>query len=367
MTFRGILSTAVSADVGRYASIKLIIIIMISMYIIYNSTNINNIIIVIPLSLFCIFCAVSSYLIGSYPITSCFKIFSFYFTFSSIIFGIYMTRNKFNWLKYMYDWFCILMIISFFLLPFSRFRIVNNNFQGVFNHVNLMAILGALFISIILKVMDLSMENKLFNYILIVMTLIMQYNTFSRTGLLISLGTLFLYLITHTTVKSIVFILLSFFIFISIYEINSDVNLYINTQVTNYIYKGNRKDILSSRRGLQENSKIKYNNNKLFGSGFMMPYKKDYKTYYLVMNENYESGNLVWQLTGDTGIIGTSLFIIFCISILLNGNIKNIFLLFSTFGICMGEAVFFSVNNIAIILYTIISIYIIGDKNRFAR
>lgn len=360
MTFRGILSTAVAVNVGSYSTLKLILILFLSCYIMYNTLNINKNrkmkIILIVVLVFSVFSIIASFISGSYPISSSFKVISFFMTFLSILYGIYKTKNEFDWLNYIYKWFTYLMIVSFFLIPFNRFRLINTNFQGVFNHVNVMGVLGALYISILLIKKDIS-YNIVLNF-LILMTLIMQYLTASRTGLIISISCLIIYEMTHISIKRFILICIPLFFILCVYDLNTKVHTYIDTQVTSYIYKGNQNDILASRRDVQKNSQIKYENNKIFGSGFMMPFSKNVKNYSLDMGGLYEPGNLFWMLIGDTGSIGFILFVIFLFTLILNGRFKNIYLIISSFGICMGEMVFFSVNNFSILIYVILAIYI---------
>lgn len=360
MTFRGILSTAVAVNVGSYSTLKLILILFLSCYIMYNTLSINKNrkmkIILIGVLVFSAFSIIASFISGSYPISSSFKVISFFMTFLSILYGIYKTKNEFDWLNYIYKWFTYLMIVSFFLIPFNRFRLINTNFQGVFNHVNVMGVIGALYISILLIKKDIA-HNIILNF-LILMTLIMQYLTASRTGLIISISCLIVYEMTHISIKRFILICIPLFFILCVYDLNTKVHTYIDTQVTSYIYKGNQNDILASRRDVQKNSQIKYENNKIFGAGFMMPFSKNVKNYSLDMGGLYEPGNLFWMLIGDTGSIGFILFVIFLFTLILNGRFKNIYLIISSFGICMGEMVFFSVNNFSILIYVILAIYI---------
>lgn len=83
----------------------------------------------------------------------------------------------------MYDSF---FIVSIFLIPFSQFRLINENFQGVFNQVNMFSILAALYIPLLLN-KKLVFRNFNVNIVLIIITISMQYLTASRTGLFVSI------------------------------------------------------------------------------------------------------------------------------------------------------------------------------------
>lgn len=372
VTFRGILSTAVSANVGSFSVIKLVLIFLLSLYIIYNSLEINKIIrfrlIILSSLIFCVYSITASFITGSYPISSTFKIISFFITFVSIINGAYKTRNKMDWLRYLYNWLTVLMVISFFLIPFKQFRIINDNFQGVFNHVNVMGIMGAIYISVLLIKKENSVsDNRFVINLLIIMTLIMQYYTASRTGMIISCICILINFILHISVKKIIYLSIPLFACLCIYTTNNTFCTSVNNEIYSFIYKGNQNDILASRRDLQKNNQIKYENNELLGSGFMMPFEKEKKDFSLNMNVVYEPGNLVWMLLGDTGQIGIFLFSIFIFLLVIGGKFKNIILIIASFGICFGEMIFFSVNNFSIIVYLILSIYLKitegGDDN----
>ena len=150
----------------------------------------------------------------------------------------------------------------------------------------------------------------------------------------------------------------------SFYYYNSTIKNIVNTEIHEYIYKNNTNDILSSRRELQQNSQEKYQNNPLIGSGFMVPFDQAVQDYSFNMSIIYESGNLFWELIGGIGIIGFVLFILLIVLILCRGNLERISLILSSIGVCLGEMVFFSVNNIAVLLYVFIAIFLIKPYTR---
>ncbi|WP_435303553.1 hypothetical protein, partial [Thomasclavelia cocleata] len=346
ITFRGILSTAVAVYAGSYDTMKLFVIFILSLYILYKSFDVNKkvnriTVIVFSIFIFCIYIIIASFISGSYPVTSFFKIVSFFITFVAVIEGIYITKEKIDWLEYLCKWLTILMITSFFLLPFDSFKTINNNFQGVFNHVNVLGVIGALYISLLLvKNESIVVKNKLAKKVLIIMTLIMQYYTLSRTGLIISCICLFVNFITNTSIKKIIYISVIFLSCFIVYTTNDTINTQINNELISFIYKGNQSNILASRRDIQKDSQLKYENNELLGSGFMLPFEKNVRDYSLNLGKNYEPSNLIWMLIGDTGQIGVLLFLVFTFLLIINGQIKYIILVISSFGICMGEMVF---------------------------
>ncbi|MFQ8704525.1 MAG: hypothetical protein ACLR9T_00560 [Thomasclavelia sp.] len=363
VTMRSALSTAVGVSLLSLSNIKLIIFILLSLYIIlktYSRKLTKSNLICIFCSVFCVYTIIASFITGSYPITSTFKVLSFGLVFCSVIMGIDFTKDKIDWLDYLVKCMTPFFIVSIFLIPFSQFRLINENFQGVFNQVNMFSILAALYIPLLLN-KKLVFRNFNVNIVLIIITISMQYLTASRTGLFVSI---IIIIVNFVLKKHTIFIYFTigcicFFSYL-VYSSNSYIKITVDEELKEYIYKGDTTDILFSRREMQKMQEEKYNNNKLIGSGFMMPYISNYSSLGLEMSLNVEPGNLIWCLRGDVGIIGTIVFVLFLVSILLFGNFKYLSLLISSIGVCMGEMVFFSVNSIGILLYVLIAIYLVS-------
>lgn len=363
VTMRGLLSTMAGVSLANFNSLKLIIFIILSIYILYNTFS-NRMsktnFICISCIIFCLYVIVASFLSGSYPLTSTFKAAIFGLVFSAVLKGMIYSKPQINWLNYFSAFLTPFFIISFFLIPLSSFRLVNSNFQGVFNHVNICGVMCALYITLLIN----CESNKKYNFlrlVLIIVTFVMLYLTASRTGMFAAILTITIYFITNKHSAKIYYSIIAVFVIcMFIYTISPIVKVSIDDKIDQFIYKGNTDDIFSSRRDIQIGSKEKYENNKLFGSGFMTPYKQDYYSYSLDMSLIVEPGNIVWNLFGDVGIIGTILFCIFVFIIIMFGKFKNISLLAGAFGVCMGEMLFFSVNNMAVFIYIFLAIYIMS-------
>ena len=98
----------------------------------------------------------------------------------------------------------------------------------------------------------------------------------------------------------------------------------------------------------------------LFGSGFMVPFMPGIQDWSFSFGLLVENGNLVYSVLGDLGIIG---FIFFCTTygyLLFKGRKKQgrLILFIAPFLICMGEMVFFSTNNNAILLYVMLAVFL---------
>lgn len=361
VTIRGILSNTLVANISMYSSLKLVLMLLVSTYIIFtglrDGVDKNIKAIMIGCSVFSLYALISSFLTGTYPVTSSFKIISFFTSICSVFIGVYKTRNNINWLRYLYKIITPLMIVSFIISPLPISRIHNGFFFGVYNHVNMMGIIGAIYLTIILSNKNYFF-NKFYYYIIILITLYMQYLSSSRTGMFSSVIILVFYLLTHLTLSKILVSIYLTFSFCFMISLTTNLETDVNNLIQEFVYKGNQDDILSSRRGLQEKAYIKYENNPFLGSGFMTPFEDGKVDYSLNMSLIVEPGNLLWALLGDVGIIGIVLFGIIFLIILYVGNIMNLYLFITAIVICMGEMVFFSVNNIAVLNYILLSVFV---------
>ncbi len=363
ITMRGILSTEAGVSLGNLDTIKLLFILVLSLYVLkctfYNVKLQSFKLILFCVIFFCVYVSVASFISGSYPIVSMFKVWIFGLNFVAMLYGVYYTKERVHWLDYMFHVLTPFFVISFLVIPIESFRIINSNFQGIFNHVNMMGIMGAVYISVLLNI---EKNKKNIYNTLIVVTLFMQYLTASRTGLFVSIFIILVYYFMNLSVKKIVYFLMTITLLATIYYINPTIKNFVNNQIHSYVYKGNENDILASRREIEERSQEKYQNNEFIGSGFMTPFDKNIKDYSLNMSLVYEPGNLFWELLGGVGEIGFFLFFLFILVIVLNGHINCISLILTAIGISLGEMVFFSINNISILLYMLIGIYLVKEK-----
>lgn len=367
-TIRGVLNPAL-ASVALGANLKLLIILVTSVLIIIYAKpkekerrKLNNVINVVVL--YCIFSAVSSFIFSSYPITAFFKIVSFVLPFIAVLKGIAVTYESYDWMEYFCGIFFTLFVVSFLLIPFDSFRIVNADFQGAFNHVNIFGILAALFIVVILE-SKIFFRGKRLRYIVILAVLYMIYLSASRTGFAVALLVLLMNFITSKkkVENKIVFLFFLFCALILLLIIVPDNMLQtIQKNVVEFIWKNNADSLWESREQLIEVAKQKYEAHPIFGSGFMIPYIEGKWDLGLYLGLQVEPGNIFWAVLGDTGIIGSILFTIFILTICLQGKLADIHMLIGVIGVNMGEMVFFSSNNISILLYFLIALYIFRKK-----
>lgn len=364
---REILSPVIASSTGN-AVIKMGVILLISILILIRSkgktgNRMKNLL--LPIITFLFYLVLSTFITSDYPITSLFKIISFGIPFLAVLIGVSATSNEYKWADYLTVLFTVLMIASVITIPFNSFRIINSDFQGVFNHVNMFGIIGALYVPLLLYSSVFDRKEGLRNLILIA-TLIMVFLSKSRTGMFSAVAVIICYLILYNKKKSPGLVLLVVFIVIAAL-VSLLLNGPIASMLSNFIYKGNTDDLLASRMKQIYIAQQKFESNKILGSGFMVPQNPQGTiSYTLSFGLVVEPGNIIWALAGDTGIIGIILFSVMLIQMIMIGGWRKLFLFLSVLLVNMGEMVLFSSNNMAMLCYMLLGIYMF-DNNVLAK
>lgn len=363
LSVRTILNTAIAApfsSLNQY--IKLFLIVICSFYIFFapkkcntvDRINRNNIILF--LVLFCIEMSSGSILNGSYPLTSCFKIFLFGISFSAVTVAFSCTKDKEQYTQLVTKMLMTIVILSIPVYFLPQFMTINSSFQGMFNHPNMAGIMFALFLAYFI---NYDKFNSNYGVILIVTTIILIYFTNSRTGMISAFLAIILSIpIIRKSDKRYIYILGGICLLIFIIFNHAEIMQMIN----DFIFKGHEGDILYSREGQQEIFQVKFNAHKLLGSGFAVPFDPDLRDWSFNMSLQNEPGNIIWAILGDAGIFGIICFALLIGYILISG--KNISMLVVPIVISFGEMVFFSANNMSILLYILIAAYTFNDDKR---
>lgn len=304
---------------------------------------------------YCLYLIVSSFITGSYPVISLFKVVSWAFIFFAIIYAIWDEDGE-RWSSFLFYIMSLMVIMSIFFLP-TRIGFLRNGrgFQGLINHPNLFGLLCAFCFSLSLAQKNVGRIQKL-----IIMSLCCLCAVLSQS---------------RASVFSI-FIVVAFFIFTSkLHPADKLMSLFVASiifgglylvlilndpsrsgSVFKFVYKGHMDNILYSRSGQLDVLSENFKAHPFLGCGFMTKYIEGTRSMELSFSQNFEPGNLVLFLLGHTGMIGTVLFF------LLFGNIYTLtpndwrLLYYTPFLLSLGEMIFFSSNSIAILYYVIFAI-----------
>lgn len=293
---------------------------------------------------------------ASYPITAVFKLVSYFIATEAIMVGVMSSYRPQKYIYFFVKIMTPLMVISFFTIGISRLRVVNMSFQGVFNHPNMMGIMGAIYICFYILYRKIYKRG---NIVFIIMTLVMIYFAESRTGMVSAVLTLVLGYKSIISEKYRKYSLL--IVIVAVIGIMCSWNS-VTTLTNEFIFKHDSTELFSSREGQIENYQAKFSANPLFGSGFAVPYDSMIKDYSLNTALQVEPGNLAWAVIGDCGIIGTVLFCLYLLCVFWGTyELKwgKIILYVVPLLVSMGEMAFFSVNSIAPLYYLMFALYMV--------
>ena len=310
------------------------------------------------LTLFIFTASIFSLMNSSYPITALFKLFSFFLVFLGIMIGVKNTMCQVDYLNYILMVLSAVMIFSLIVFPFNNFRTINKSFQGILNHPNMMGI----FVDIYLVCAISHLAQKKILYVILLLSFLLLINTDSRTCVIT-----FSFVIILSLKKIIPKNNRALFVFV-FFAVILGVVFFFNAQIgeiiSEFIYKGHEdKSLLYSREYQLDMLWGKFLHHPLFGSGFMVPYSEGVTIWTLNMNLPYEPGNLILSVLADCGIIGFVLFILLILSIFIMGEKNNAYLFVFVIIINLGELVLFSVNNMSMLLYVVLAVYLF-EKNK---
>lgn len=310
------------------------------------------------ITLFGCYLLVHSAMFSGYPLTSIFKSISYVFIYIAVLVGVYRLNYWMNISSYLYYALRMLMILSILVFPFRAISFSSAAlYQGFTNQSNMFGLMAALYFANFYYQMA---KNKCDNIdkLVAVLTVVLVILSRSRNGMLtIVIVTLLYFLISDYSVpaKVCISVLTIAIIGTALFTIPE-----LQRAVLSFVYKTNNLDrvfatnqsVFASREIQQIQFAEKFAKSKLFGAGFAVPFNHGAQDWTLYMHLLVEPGNIFMALLGDIGIVGLVLFSFGYFSIFNNRSGKNSLIMFvAPFSICIGEMVFFSTNNMAMLLY----------------
>lgn len=310
----------------------------------------------LALFVFVVITAIGSWFCASYPVTALFKLASYFIATEGIMVGVASSKEPQKYIKFFIQVMTPIMILSFLTIGNTRFKTINDSFQGLFIHPNMFGIMGAIFICLYI------LYRKYYgrgHVLVIIMTIIMIYFAESRTGMISALVALILgykHLLSEKYRKY-------GFVIILVVAIGAIFSWgTVSETISEFIFKHNSTEIFSSREIQIENFQKKFLNDPLLGSGFAVPYNSFVRDESLNMNLQVEPGNIAWAVIGDCGILGTFFFCLYLLSVLFNvkgSKLGKLILFIVPLIVSMGEMAFFSVNSIAPLYYLMFALYMV--------
>lgn len=370
IAIRTILNPSLAINIDSVQLYKWVVIFVLCFIILLHSRHIvlsrhTHVFIFLEV-MFCIYICAISVCNSSYPLVSIFKCFSYGFVFLSVVIGISGSIEYVDWSNILYQYIGRLMFFSVLMVPTSMAYYSSAHwFMGATNQSQMFGIMAALYSSLALIQM-MRGNRSLYQYIMLIAITALTFLSGSRTGMLATVICLtYGYYVEVFKNKKIVILIISVvvigIVFVWFAEPVKDLlrDFILKDAFDNNNVAISVDAITASRKGQYEMFMQKFNNNKWIGSGFMVPYVPGTQTWLFSFGLIVESGNIFYSILGDLGIVGLILF--FCVYgyMLCIGEKRNgrIILFLAPFLVSMGEMIFFSTNNNAIILYAMLAIF----------
>lgn len=372
IAMRTVLNPQVAVNISSVQLVKWLAIFAISFTILYRNQKMEKLLRVQKSAnlviLFCTYICFAALISSAYPVVSVFKCFSYGFVFLSILVGVGETGKDVDWPDVLYRYLTGLMLFSLLCSPFEfSYYSRNRWFMGLTNHSQMFGIMAALYLSLLLLRM-IKGNRSAFQYIMLACVTYLTFLSGSRTGMISALVCILYALYVEIVKNKKIYIL--FILFVAAAYIGIAYQEEVATLFRNFILKDadgvkelemTLDNITRSRDEQYETFLMKFSSHPLIGSGFMVPYAEDVWSWSFSFSLLVESGNLFYAVIGDLGILGFIFFLITYGYIYISGSKKQgrSLLFLAPLLINMGEMVFFSTNNNAIILYVMIAAFLV--------
>lgn len=362
ITIRTVISIGLAPNYDAFAAIKWALIILLSGMIYLScigKTKEYNYKFVYFLLGYFFFLVVENFFWGGYPVVSTFKAFAWVFVFIAIILAVANNRQV-PWIAFV-TWYLNIIIITSplsFMLGIAYLR-NGHGFQGITNQPNMFGVLTCL--AFALNLYFLQKKISIGRIILLSLCVIGCILSESRTGM-ICIVICFVVYVSFSQIapwKKMAIIAITLILMIVLLSAG------FGNAAQGFLYKWQNGDnILYSRENQIESALIKFEQNPWFGTGFMVPFNSGPQSFSFSFDFIEEPGNLVIMLLGDTGIIGTILFFLLYLSMFIKMEKRKLLLFLIPLLVSMGEMIFFSTNNIAILYYVLYAVCLVPDYGR---
>lgn len=372
LTVRTIINPGIAVSFSTLESVKLFLIILLSIYLIYKPIHFSDSnqekfkILIKWILIFYIYTMISSFLFSTLPTIAIFKITSYIIPFIGVIIGVAKTNELINWIDWLFELSLILIMGSLVLLPFPVGYLRNGvAFQGIINHPNLFGIISLLFFALIVTRYGINENSN--QYLFIISSIVLLSFIIlsqSRTSFITYMLLIILYLtfkkFENALIKYTVYVW-SFILLIIYLLWDNSIIIFIKE----FMYKGQELGgLFNSRENQIANVYTNFLNRPFFGSGFSVPVT-EHRSYSFNLDALVEPGNLLLAVLSYVGIFGFIIWLIYLFKIL-TYNTKSItskiYLPLSVIAVSFGEMIFFSTNNIGVLLYMYFAIYMFYDS-----
>lgn len=374
------LNPALVAFPPYFGLLSWLVIFMGSLSLLWRS-RLQNIEVIVPLLLFYLTIMCLSFW-SSNQLISVMKATSFFVVVASLLLGCSsMTPEKLKEtlnLLFNIALFVLILSIPFYFIHSIGFHRNGSGFQGILNHPQSFGIFWVPFVCwFVYETFFVGKQKPVKrNFLLVILMIVAMALSKSRTALLAtSLSILvtfpFLFVINKNSKKvekskAIITAIFSFWIVVTIFAATETPMRYVN----NLIHKGKSERSVTesfhhSRGRLIETQISNFKKEPWVGNGFGVYASGQFPSgvkYFmgLPISASVEKGIIFTSILEETGIIGTTFFIIFIVSILypiiVYAKIPFLSMIIACIAVNFGEAILFSVNGNGIWYWLLIGI-----------
>ncbi len=372
---RGVLSLGVSCSTDGSNSIRLVIILAMSISIIYEClnnwkiSNQNPLVIKQFLSFsfaLTAYMLLESLFLSVYPLVSAMKWIMYMVPFSACVLGCYQVRHSFDLIGFMTQIMVACLVIGLVLIPSPLGYLRNGHaFQGVFNHPNIYGVLIVAFVALVLTRNLLGQANG-FELLLVPAAIWLETLSESRTGMIGILGCLLLYVLCLRKISKPVIVIIciaAVLLLLSLINAIDDGGISeLSKFWLNFFSKGRSGINVDSRASQILGSVSSFKARPMFGTGFMVPFNGSLRQNMMFsMDLVVEPGNIFLSILGYMGIFGSALMLLYYGWIVLSCRREYLCLVAAPFFISLGEMTFFSTNNCGLFCYFMIGIALVNS------
>ena len=362
---RGVLSTGVACSTSGSSTLKLLIVLAISISIIYDcliefkrSGNEPKFIrqflsFSAALSVYMI---IESLFFSGYPLVSVLKWVMYVIPFCACVLGCYRIRFVFDLVRLMTVAMCVCLIVGLPLIASPLGYLRNGHaFQGVFNHPNVYGVLIVAFVALVLT-RNLTGRGNKFELLLIPFSIWLETLSESRTGMIGIAGCLLVYMLSLRRLSKPVIVTICIALSLTLVAVLFAVNNGLVSNIADYwlsfFSKGRSGINVDSRTSQIVSSLSSFNASPLVGTGFMVPFDGLVEKHMIIsMDLVVEPGNIFLSILGYCGLLGSLLMALYYGWLIVACEGKYRCLMLAPFLISLGEMTFFSTNNCGLFCY----------------
>lgn len=299
------------------------------------------------------------------PLISGLKFISFIYVIQCLLYGFkFSSMEEYKWSQW-FQHFFILVLLGSYLIFFTEFGYLRNGrgFQGIFNHPQVMGVVGGLMTIWFLFFAKTS--GRLLSYTLAFLSMILVFLSLARIGMVIIVGAWIIHWVStsfHYKSLNLYHSPFKFFIFSSLLILSLWIfwedshNWFRQFILKRTIEQGVTESFWESRGKLITSSLQSFKHSPWTGIGLGISKEHDISQSFkgIPLSSPVEKGFMPSAILEELGFIGSIVTMIFLINMYIQIKPKYEFIFWGALLINTGEYVFFSMGGLGLIQWVLI-------------